>query len=87
MSWLPRIFLCIAAALLLAFGSAAGHAQQKPPPLQGKEAAKPEAKRASAAQTKRAAANEGKSRRHQDARHCLDQPSNAAIIRCAEAYL
>jgi len=26
-------------------------------------------------------------RRHQDARHCLQQPTNDAIIRCAEEYL
>jgi hypothetical protein len=28
-----------------------------------------------------------KSRRGQDARHCLAQPSNTAVIKCAEAYL
>jgi hypothetical protein len=27
------------------------------------------------------------SRRGEDARHCLDLPSNTAIIKCAEAYL
>lgn len=27
------------------------------------------------------------SRRSEDARHCLDLPSNTAIIKCAEAYL
>lgn len=27
------------------------------------------------------------SRRDEDARHCLDLPSNQAIIKCAEAYL
>jgi hypothetical protein len=28
-----------------------------------------------------------KSRRHQDARHCLAKGSNTEIIKCAEAYL
>ncbi len=28
-----------------------------------------------------------KSRRSEDARHCLDKPSNTDIIKCAEAYL
>lgn len=27
------------------------------------------------------------SRRMEDARHCLDEPTNTAIIKCAEAYL
>ena len=27
------------------------------------------------------------SRRMEDARHCLDEPSNTEIIKCAEAYL
>lgn len=28
-----------------------------------------------------------KSRRQEDARHCLAQPTNTDIIKCAEAYL
>lgn len=28
-----------------------------------------------------------KSRRHQDARHCLQKANNTEIIKCAEAYL
>jgi len=28
-----------------------------------------------------------KSRRNEDARKCLDEPNNNAIIKCAEAYL
>ena len=28
-----------------------------------------------------------KSRRNEDARHCLDKPDNNAIIKCAEEYL
>lgn len=57
-------------------------AQQAAAPAQPQEAAKPPvqaaAKRAPLAR---------KSRRHQDARHCLEKGSNTEIIRCAEAYL
>lgn len=28
-----------------------------------------------------------KSRRQEDARHCLERPTNTEIIKCAEAYL
>jgi hypothetical protein len=33
------------------------------------------------------AARKATSRRHLDARHCLEKPSNTEIIKCAEAYL
>jgi hypothetical protein len=54
-----------------------------------KEAAKP----AAAAEVKpvavqaKPAAEAKKSRRNEDARHCLEQPDNTAIIKCAEAFL
>jgi hypothetical protein len=32
-------------------------------------------------------AKKASSKRHQDARHCLQRASNDAIIKCAEAYL
>ena len=56
--------------------SAAWAQAQKPAPA--KEAAKPAAAAAEGAK---------KSRRGEDARHCLDKPSNAEIIKCAEEYL
>jgi hypothetical protein len=34
-----------------------------------------------------ASADGRKSRRGEDARHCLEKPSNTEIIKCAEAYL
>jgi hypothetical protein len=68
---MKRAFLLTA---LMMFASASW-AQAKPP------VKKEEAKAAS----KPAAA--GKSRRSQDARACLGQPNNTAIIKCAEAYL
>ena len=58
----------------------------KPP---AKEAAKP----AAAAEVKPAAlaakpaVQAKKSRRSEDARHCLEQPDNNAVIKCAEAFL
>ncbi len=48
------------------------------------------AKSAEAAKPKPRAAKVAKkpsSKRHQDARHCLQRASNDAIIRCAEEYL
>lgn len=47
------------------------------------EAAKPEAK---AEKPKKASAKKH-SKRMEDARHCLDRPTNTEIIKCAEAYL
>jgi hypothetical protein len=46
------------------------------PPTQ--EAAKPSAKMA---------ARKSNPKRMQDARHCLERPTNTEIIKCAEAYL
>ena len=67
----------------LTLGSAAWAQEQK------KEEAKPAAE-ASAPQEKAkpaAAAKKAMSRRHMDARHCLEKGSNPEIIKCAEAYL
>lgn len=55
--------------------TAAPAAQEKP---------KPEPAKAEAAGKKRVAKH---SRRMEDARHCLDEPTDTAIIKCAEAYL
>ncbi|TMH99507.1 MAG: hypothetical protein E6H39_07535 [Betaproteobacteria bacterium] len=45
------------------------------------EAAKPAAKRAAKTAVKR------HRRWHEDARHCLELPTNIEIIKCAEVYL
>jgi hypothetical protein len=50
------------------------------------EAPKPEPTAHKTAVTKPAPVAK-KSRRQQDARHCLDKASNTEVIRCAEAYL
>ena len=52
-------------------------AQEQKPPVE-KPAAANKGKKASVAK---------KSRRQEDARHCLAQPTNTDIIKCAEAYL
>ena len=50
-----------------------------------KEAAKPEAVKVMAKPEKQAAAGPRKPRRwNEDARHCLELPSNTEIIKCAE---
>jgi hypothetical protein len=59
----------------------------------GKVPAKEAAKPAAAAEMKpvavqaKPAAEAKKSRRNEDARQCLEQPDNNAIIKCAEAFL
>lgn len=88
------------AALLVALCVAMpGWAQDAKPPAQ--EEAKPAAPAAApAAQPAAPAAQEAgqpakkpvakkahPSRRQQDARHCLEKPTNTEIIKCAEAYL
>jgi hypothetical protein len=60
-------------------------AQDKPA---AKEPAKPEAAKPVAEAPKQAAAGPRKARRwNEDARHCLERPSNTEIIKCAEEYL
>jgi hypothetical protein len=49
-----------------------------------KEEEKPQAQKAA---VKKPAPAAKKSRRHQDARHCLQKASNTEVIKCAEAYL
>lgn len=79
-------------ALILALAIAMpAWAQDKPaekpadaaPAAQQPEQPKPEAKD----ETPRKKAARTHSRRMEDARHCLDEPTNSEIIKCAEAYL
>lgn len=72
----------LAAALALALPAWAQAPEQKAVAAKPAEAAKP------APKTKLAkAARKATAKRHQDARHCLERPTNDAIIRCAEEYL
>jgi hypothetical protein len=77
---MKRIVLMIG----LAMAASAWGQGQKPAAA---EAAKPAAPQAAKEPAKRAARATHKSRRQEDARHCLDEPSNGAIIKCAEEYL
>ena len=54
-----------------------------------KEAPKPEAKKeaAKAEPARHTVVIPKKRRWHEDARHCLDRPTNTEIIKCAEEYL
>ena len=77
---MKRIVLMIALAMA---ASAWGQGQKPAAP----EPAKPAAQAAAKEPAKPAARATKKSRRQEDARHCLDEPSNGAIIKCAEEYL
>jgi len=77
---MKRIVLMIG----LAMAASAWGQGQKPAAA---EAAKPAAQEAAKGPAKPAPRMAKKSRRQEDARHCLDEPSNGAIIKCAEEYL
>lgn len=68
----PLIFL------VMAFFAASAMAQDKPAP---QEPAKPEAKKPASTASKK------HKRWTEDARHCLELPTNTEIIKCAEEYL
>lgn len=94
MRLLSRPSFLLAAALVAAAGPTILRAQDNkpaPPAIEAKaaapasEAAKPEGQ--VQPEPRPVASKERKSRRQQDARHCLEQPTNTAIIKCAEAYL
>jgi len=67
--------------VMLGFALPALGQAQKP------EAAKPVAKAEMKASTKPAVARKASPKRQEDARHCLDRPTNTEIIKCAEEYL
>ena len=71
---------------LFALGTAWSAFAQAPakPAAPAQEEAKPQAMKPVVAKPARMAK---KSRRTQDARHCLERGDNDAIIRCAEEYL
>ena len=55
-------------------------------PVPAQEQQKPSVAKPAAKQGKKATLAK-KSRRQEDARHCLSLPTNTEIIKCAEAYL
>jgi hypothetical protein len=84
----------LAATAMVFFSAAWAQSEVKPlPPEPPKLAAQAAAKPAAQDAAKPAAKPSGpmsaarKARRGEDARHCLERPSNDEIIKCAEAYL
>jgi hypothetical protein len=74
-----NVFLAFAMVASLAFAQA---------PAPSKEPAKPEPmKTAEKPVTAKPTAKKFSPKRFEDARHCLEQPNNTAIIKCAEEYL
>ena len=72
------IFLVITIFAAQAWAQAPAKEPAKSEPM--KEAAKP-------APASQALAIPRKRRWHEDARHCLERPTNTEIIKCAEEYL
>jgi len=83
-----KIVLTLALALALPTWAQTDKAPAATAPAPEKPAAQPEPAKPEAAKAeprKRMATKHP--RRFEDARHCLDEPTNTAIIKCAEAYL
>lgn len=80
------VFFAALALSATAFGQA-----QKPEPIKAEpikaEPMKVEPAKAEAAKPKAAKAVKHTSRRSEDARQCLEKPTNDEIIKCAEEYL
>ena len=80
------IFFAALALSAAAFGQA-----QKPEPIKAEPIkagpAKPEAAKPEAAKPRAAKPVKHTSRRSEDARQCLERPTNSEIIKCAEEYL
>jgi hypothetical protein len=70
----------IALLVALAFAAAAWAQEQKPAP-KDKEPEKAEKKEPTRI------AKKPNPKRQEDARHCLEKPTNTEIIKCAEEYL
>ena len=84
----------LAATAMVFFSAAWAQSEVKPlPPEPPKPAAQAPAKPATQEAAKPVSKPSGpmssarKARRSEDARHCLERPSNNEIIKCAEAYL
>ncbi len=82
------MFSLLVAFSVSAFAQAPAKEAAKPEPMK-EEPAKPEAAKPEAEKSRQAAAapRKGPRRWNEDARHCLDKPTNTEIIKCAEEYL
>ena len=85
----PLMFFLMALAATAAWAQDKPTAKEEPVKAEApKEAAKAEAAKASVERPKQAAAGPRKQRRwNEDARHCLERPTNTEVIKCAEEYL
>jgi len=77
------ILLAALAIVSVAWAQAPAPKKEPAKPAEAKAAAKEPAK----AEAQKPATVARKSRRHQDARHCLERGNNIEIIKCAEEYL
>ena len=75
------VFLVIASFAATAWAQAPAKEAAKPEPM--KEASKPEPAKAAAATPRKSEPR----RWNEDARHCLEGPTNTEMIKCAEEYL
>jgi hypothetical protein len=76
----------LALALPLAFPLEGQAQEQKSAEAKPADMAKP-APKSRSGKAGKVSSRKATAKRHQDARHCLQQPNNDAIIRCAEEYL
>jgi hypothetical protein len=81
---MKRIVLVVCLALA---GQAWAQAQKEPAKPAAQEPAKPAPQAAATPQAASKASRKPNPKRAEDARHCLEQPSNTEIIKCAEEYL
>lgn len=80
------IFVAFMVFAVPAWAQAQAKEPAKPEPM--KEAAKPVAEpKQDPPKQAAAATRKGPRRWNEDARHCLEKPSNTEIIKCAEEYL
>ena len=73
-----KVFLALMIAAPMALAQAPAKEAAKPEPM--KDAPKPAA-------VKAAAKKGANPKRFEDARHCLEKPTNTDIIKCSEEYL
>jgi hypothetical protein len=81
----PVLFLVLLAGLVLTGPVAAQEKPAAKPEVSKPEISKPGPK--AEARKKSTSTAASKAKRQQDARHCLQRPTNTEIIKCAEAYL
>jgi hypothetical protein len=84
---MKRVLLTAVLAMTVSAAWGQGKPAAKDPAKPASEATKPAEASKPAALPEKSSAVARKSKRGEDARHCLDKASNPDIIKCAEAYL